>query len=237
MDNLLKNIEKVLEKAPENRHSFFQLHYFVIGKEVTNQGRMWQCLRELQSRKETIDHCNFQIEEMKDQLDLMEIELGKIDLGLEPGRHGRSDDALLNALYEREWEVRCRKHDRTKKKITEAITQMEQKKQYAIQEAKFFLQAFEAINQQEPLKDFDDPDAQKEYWNEKISQQINLKMLLGQPLNTEQVTTALALPEDCPVKMQITRSLDQAQTQVEMLKQKYVERLKEHDVAAKNNER
>jgi hypothetical protein len=189
-DNMLDKLNEVLEKVPENRHSFFQLNYFVIGKEVTNQSRMWQCLRELQARKEAIDNYTNEIEELKDQIELNELHHEK------------------TKFEEKEWIIRCRQYERTKKRLNNTINQLEKKKQFAIQEAKFFLQTFQTINEVEPMKDFDDPEAQKEYWNEKISQQINLKLLLHQPLDTELVKTALALPDDLSIKKQITHTLN-----------------------------
>ena len=72
-----RKMEKMVEQAPENRHSYFQLKYFVIGKEPTLQAQMWQCLRELQARKETLDGITLEIDDTKDQIELLDLEREK----------------------------------------------------------------------------------------------------------------------------------------------------------------
>jgi len=47
-----EEMHKILEKSPSERHSYFKLRYFLIGKETTHQGKMWQYIRELKYRKE-----------------------------------------------------------------------------------------------------------------------------------------------------------------------------------------
>ena len=104
--------------------------------------------------------------------------------------------------------------------MQKTLKQIENRHKFALQEARFFMQAFESLEKIEPLKDYDDLEAQQEYWNEVIGQKINLKMLLQQPLDTELVQTALALHDNAPVKIQITQMLDKIQYQLASMRQR-----------------
>jgi prephenate dehydrogenase len=49
----LENLQAVVEKHPlTGRHSYFQLKYFIVGKEPTPQAKIWQCLREMKARRD-----------------------------------------------------------------------------------------------------------------------------------------------------------------------------------------
>ena len=104
--------------------------------------------------------------------------------------------------------------------MQKTLKQLENRQKFAIQEARFFMQAFESLQKIEPMKDYDDLESQQEYWNEIISQKINLKMLLQQTLDTELVQTALSLHNNAPVKMQITQMLDRVQQQIAHVREK-----------------
>ena len=220
-NELYLKMEEVLKHSPENRHSYFQMKYFVIGKEVTTQAQMWQCLRELQSRKATIDGLSLSIEETKDQIELQEIEQAK-ELHRLDHPNFNLDIGLPEALKEREKIIKCRQYERKRQQLQLSLVQLQETLKFAWQEAKFFLQMFEAIRRVEPLKDYDDLDAQKEYWNERIAQQINLKLLLQQPLDTELVNTALSLHEDAPIRLQTQKTLDHIEGQMNQLKEQYL---------------
>jgi hypothetical protein len=206
-----RKMEKMVEQAPENRHSYFQLKYFVIGKEPTLQAQMWQCLRELQARKETLDSIALEIEDTEDQLEIMELE---------------KEETPIENLSKIS-QVKLRRWERQKTSLQKTLKQLENRHKFALQEARFFMQAFESLEKIEPMKDYDDLEAQQEYWNEVIGQKINLKMLLQQPLDTELVQTALSLHENAPVKAQITQLLDRQQQQMAYIREKQKqERLK-----------
>lgn len=198
--DLLIKIDELMEFVPEARHSYFQLKYFVIGKEVTHQAKLWQCLKELAVRKEVIDSAMLQIEEMKDRIELLEIR--KIKKGKN------------TSLDNREWVIRCRQIERKKTALHLSIKKLEENKTFALQEARFFVQAFEALNNIEPLKDYDDFESQQEYHSAHLAQQINLKMLLKEPLNTELVKTALAMPEESSLRQQIEGVVKQLTLQI-----------------------
>lgn len=229
-EDLLKRIEEVIQLAPESRHSYFQLKYFVLGKEPTIQAQMWKSLRELKSRKETIDAFTFEIADVKDRILLLDIEWEKEQL--------RMQNTLLQLanypsdLLNRELAVKQRQNQRQKAILEESLRNTEKKLQYAWQEARFFLQAFEELSKLEPLRDYDDLESQKEYYDQKLSQQINLKMLLSQRLDTDIVETTLALPDDAPVKVQTMHILQHIESQT---KQRYMAQLKEQDANPPSN--
>jgi hypothetical protein len=224
-EQLMANIDEALKAEVTSRHSYFQLKYFVIGKEPTTQAKMWQCLRELKTRRESIVAIEMQIEESKDQLELLDIQIEEHKL-CKP-----SDD--IQFQYEHERERRDRKYEITGKQLKrqakaarENLAQLEEQRVWLLQEARFFLESFKNLEKVEPLKDFDDLVAQKQYWGEKLAQKINLKMLLQSPLDMELIETALALPDDIPVKTQMVNRLNNVQNQLIQLKEECKKKLK-----------
>lgn len=194
------NLDKVLEKAPENRHSYFQLQHFVIGKEPTRQAQMWQCLREMQSRKESIDNINLEIEEAKDALEIIDIEIKEADF---PSKYK---------------EVKLRQLERKNRILSKTINNLQNKLKFVEQEVRFLLNLFETINKEEKLKDYDDLEAQKELWNAKITEEVHLRILMQQPIDVELTKTVLALPDDMPVKQQMTNLIERKKDIIAQIK-------------------
>lgn len=191
MSSDLEKIDKLLKKAPEGRASYYQLQCFVLGKEPTMQSQMWQCLTELQSRRETIDNITFEIDNLKDQMELNVIE---------------QERCVCEDKRERKIKLRILKRNR--ESTQNNINKLEKKLNYVIQEARFFVKAFEVLEEKEPLKDFDDLEAQKELWEAKISEEINLRILLNQGLNTDLIKTALALHPDSNVRSEVLKMIE-----------------------------
>lgn len=54
MNSLLDRIKEITASVTEDRHSYFQLKYFVIGKEPTVQAKIRACVRELADRQASI---------------------------------------------------------------------------------------------------------------------------------------------------------------------------------------
>jgi len=210
-DSLFEKINKVLEKAPEERHSYYQLKYFVLGKEPTTQAQLWQCLTELRSKKETINTIKLQIEDTKDEIELLKIEQDKFN-----ANDTIYHNAKLNELARREQEIKTRRVKRKEESLLSNINKLERKLQFEIQEAQFFLQAFEGLEKVEKLKDYDDFDAQKELWEAKVGEEINLRILTRQPLPPDLLKTALSLHNDSPIKDQITRWLESRKEQIQI---------------------
>lgn len=216
-DELFTKIDEVLQKAPENRHSYYQLKYFVLGKEPTTQAQLWQCLRELQVRRETIDTIKTQIEDTKDEIELLKIDHDKF----------YSEDDLtyqnskLNDICKREKVIRTRRLKRREESLLSNINKLEKKLEFTTQEAKFFLQAFEALEKIEPLKDYDDFESQSQYWEAKLGEEINFRMLMRQPLSPDLLKTALSLHEKSELRGSLVKMLDRSQVQLMLEKEGY----------------
>ena len=87
---------------------------------------------------------------------------------------------------------------------------MKNKQKNVIEEAAFFLNMFNGIEKSANTKmvPYDDFKAQTEYWCEKLSQEMNLKMLLHQPLDVEVVKTILALDSNTSVKNDLIKLIN-----------------------------
>ncbi len=214
-EEFFQKIDTALEKAPESRHSFYQLKYFVIGKEPTIQSKLWQALRELQSRKETIESIGLQIEDLKDEIELNKIEIEKIQISTLS-----SKDENLDKIYSKEKTIKLRKLKRREESLLVNINKLEKKLKFEIQEARFFLQVFEDLEKVEKVKDYDDYEAQKEYWENKISEEINLRILTKQQLSPELIKTALSLHNESEIRSNMVGILDNCKVQLEMLEAK-----------------
>ena len=47
-----QKIENIIKNEIVDRHSYFQLKNFLVGKEPTLQSNLWRCVREIKIRKE-----------------------------------------------------------------------------------------------------------------------------------------------------------------------------------------
>jgi hypothetical protein len=219
MENLIEKIDSVVKHDVVSRHSYFQLKYFLIGKEPTNQAKMWQCLRELKMRKDNYKNLSLQIEEEVDKLELQEINLLKV----EKLKENESDD-----LSKKELEIKVRQINRLILSIKNSLIDLEDKKKYLEEECEFFLQTYKNIEKIEPLKHFDDIDAQKEYWGTKLLEKINLKILLENNIDIELVETVLSLPDDIPIKQQVLNKLNNLQSNILKLQNNF-KKIEEND--------
>jgi hypothetical protein len=218
-EEIMQKISEVMKEFPvENRASYFQLKYFIIGKEPTIQGKMWTCLRELKTRKETIESINLELADSKDRIELLRVEKEKIKLTIEELQCDKnmfgvenSTTKQHNLLNIKAEEIRLRQIDRHIASGEESLRQLEERLRINMNEARFFLQAFESLSKIEPLKDFDDFDSQKDFWNQRLTQDVNLKMLTSHPLDTEMVKTVLALNDDAPIKQRVLDYLNSVQ--------------------------
>ena len=89
-----------------------------------------------------------------------------------------------------------------------------------LQEARFYVEAFEGLEKVEKLKDFDDYDAQTEYWEAKISEEINLRILTRQPLSVDLLKTALCMHESSSIKKEMLNLLEHYKKEIEVTCQK-----------------
>jgi len=197
----------VLKNNLPDRHSLFQLKYFIIGKEPTIQGKLWQCLREIKTRNEALESMDLEMAEAKDHLEIIEIEIEKMDLAL---------NLDIELTPEKKFDLRTlainlRKTIRRKEIIKKQLITAADKIKYKKEEVVFFQEAFDALEKNEKVKNFDDPKAQTHYWSEKLAQDLNLRGLLRAPMDLELMKTILALPDNAPIKMQTVNMIESQQ--------------------------
>jgi hypothetical protein len=209
---LVDEIKNVINQQEINsRHSYFQLKYFLIGKEPTIQSKMWQCLRELKTRHESVASMNLELEELKDKIKLL-------DIGVKRIRHDMEktvlEDKISHELFTEECEIKIRQLNRQKNSMEINLLEIMDRKRCVLEESKFFLVSLKNFLQVEPLRHFDDLEAQKEYWHEKLTQKVNLKMLTQGNVDTELVETIVALPDDIKIKQQTLQTLNMKQNEI-----------------------
>ncbi|RDJ35643.1 MAG: hypothetical protein DWQ19_12560 [Crenarchaeota archaeon] len=202
--SLHEEIEQICENDVKERHSFFQLQFFLIGKEPTNQAKMWRCIRELKTRKESMSAVKMEIDDVNDDISLLDIEIGKSKKNIEKQHiKNRKDEILL------------RKSKRKKTGLTARLNALNEKLASLEEESAFIIKAFRSLEKLEELKPYDDLNAQKQYWNEKLGQEFNLRLLFGLPPDLELIKTILALNSDAPVKVDTLNYMDSVQKKVE----------------------
>ena len=213
---LIKKMDDLLKNDVVSRHSYFQLKYFLIGKEPTNQAKMWQCLRELKLRKDNLKNLLLQIEEEKDKLELHEINIIKLN---------KLKDQEMDEIIAKELVVKQRQLNRAVEGVKNTILDLQEKQRFIEEECEFFLQTYNNIEKIEPIKNFDDIDAQKEYWGTKLLEKMNLKILLENNIDIELVETVLSLPDDIPIKQQVLNKLNALQANMINLQNEYTKKL------------
>ena len=79
-NELIRRIDEILDEVsvPE-RHTFFQLKHFIIGKEPTIQAQQWQVIRELRARRESLEALQEQIEDLADNIQLSHIKVATLE--------------------------------------------------------------------------------------------------------------------------------------------------------------
>jgi hypothetical protein len=213
---LIKKMDDLLKTDVVSRHSYFQLKYFLIGKEPTNQAKMWQCLRELKLRKENLKNIILQTAEEEDKLELQEINIIKLN---------KLKDQETDELAKKELKIKQRQLNRAVEGIKNTITDLEEKQKFIEEECEFFLQTYKNIEKIEPIKNFDDFEAQKEYWGTKLLEKMNLKILLENNIDIDLVETVLSLPDDIPIKQQVLNKLNALQSNMINLQNEYTKKL------------
>lgn len=203
MSNLWEKVDTILEKIeiPE-RHTFFQLKNFIVGKECTVQGQLWQIIRELKARKESIESLELQIEDAEDELELIDIRIERIQ---------NDNKSTTDCFILRENAIIRKKTDRDRRRLIASIEKIKVKIKYLMEEINFFVGAYETLAKVQTVKPVDDIPSQKEYWNEKLYEELNLRLLLKNTLDANLVQTILSLDDDAPVKNHVIGMLKEVQ--------------------------
>ncbi len=209
--DLIKEANEILDleqNIPE-RHSYFQLKYFNIGKEYTIQGRLWQCIREIRVRVRNLNALDLEIEETYDKIELLEIKLERFKIGKQKLEKDACEE--IHQLDQKEFNIRTRQIERKIEAINKSLPELTNRKQNQIDELNFFIQEFNTLNTIEPVRPLDDIESQKQYWNEKIGLHVTLSSLLQKPLDIDLVQTAMSLPDDSVIKKEIAKMLENNQ--------------------------
>lgn len=199
---LLGKVDEILKNAdiPE-RHSYFQIEKFMIGKEVTTQAQLWAIARELQAKRETVDSFHLDLEEAEDNLELIDIQIEKLDRFI---RKEADQKELLTDLNIQEHEINIRKLRRKKQGLIKSAQKVNKKLKGMLEEINHLVKGYEQIvTKFEQMKPFDDEAAQKEMWEERLLEEFNLRLILNRPLDPEFVKTVLCLPNESGVKGQM----------------------------------
>jgi hypothetical protein len=208
MNDLMTRMDSALANDVDGRHSLFQLKHFILGKELTHQGRLWQCLKEIRSRRSSLEAVDLELDESNDQIELLNIQ---IEAEVEKADMTFTDETPFDRKYRLKASAIIERQLRRKETAANKnLASLQDQKRKLQEEAEFFVQSFEEMNSIEPVKSLDDADAQKEYWTTKLANDVHLKMLLGLPLDVELVRTVLSLNDDSPIKGQMIKMLEQA---------------------------
>jgi SMC interacting uncharacterized protein involved in chromosome segregation len=197
-----------------DRHSYFQIEKFIIGKEVTAHAQLWQVVRELDSRIGTVEALQADIEDAEDQLELFEIEIETLNLQIRKLTDTSISEDMdwyaeeSHKLKIRSHEINIRKMERKKNSLAKSARKVAHKMKSVMEEMNCLIAAYDKIKGViGECKEFDDRESQREMWNEKFLEEFNLRALLQRPLDTDFVKSIMALDDDAPVKMHTTELL------------------------------
>jgi hypothetical protein len=204
------------QKQISHRHTFYQLKHFVLGKELTTQSKMQKCLKEMQARYDSITNMDLSIEDLKDDIKLAELKI----LSLENKKQKTEIDEEFKL-------IEIKKLHRKKASLLNSLENLIKKQKEAEEEMAFFLSAYKQLEKIEPLKRHDDPESNAEFWNENLSQELQLRILLQKPLDLELVKCILALNKDAPIRMEMIKILDQIQNKAIESKNQKIAHLQE----------
>ena len=136
------------------------------------------------------------------KIELLDILASKLEIQMK-----ECSDTHIEQLTKKELEIKIKQNRRHKKAAESALSELINRKKYIEEEAKFFIESFKSFEKLEPLKHFDDFESQKEYWSERLSQKMNLKMLTNNQIDTELIETVVTLPDELQIKKQIMNTL------------------------------
>lgn len=210
---LAEKVDVILQKTGlPDRHSFFQIEKFMVGKEPTVQAQLWAIARELQARKETVDNFRKDLVDAEDNLELFDIRIERLDRRIK--RLAKKEGAYTD-LNIKECEINIRKLQREKEALVKAARKVNNKLKCVLEETAHLVAGYDQIVEKfGESKPFDDEHAQKEMWNEKLLEEFNLRLILQRPLDPEFIKTVLCLHDEAPVKKQVVGLIEQVQSKM-----------------------
>lgn len=178
----------------ESGPTFFQLQFFVIGKEPTNQAKLHKCIQEINDRKRSMRNVELEIEELLDINTLHNMDIDR-----------------LKTVTAIEKDIKIRQIERKIKANELQIESLKKNKENWEEEIKFIQSMYDQISTKEQLKPWNNYDVQLEYWSEKIANEIKSRILMNSPVDIEVIKTAMSLPDQAPIKKQLLDHIDKKQ--------------------------
>lgn len=207
---LMTKAQEILDAANfPDRHTFFQIEKFIIGKEPTAQSQLWAIIRELQARVETINQFEKDLKDAEDNLELFDIKIERLDRAIREESTKNESNADLNI---KEFEINIRKLQRDKEALIISAQKVSKKLKNILEEVNYLIGGYEKIvTNYGGIKPLDDEQSQKEMWNEKLLEEFNLRLVLQRPFDPDFVRTVLCLHDDAPVKKQMVTLIENIQ--------------------------
>lgn len=203
---IIEKANEIINKADlKERHSFFQLNNFIIGKEPTLQSKLWQCVREINSRLDTVESFKEEITSAEENYEILLLKIKRIEYLIE-----KESSDYKKKIYE----IKFKKMKRNYEKKDLVLKKLNSKLISITEELDYFVRTFIEIEKIEKIKKYDDINSQNEYWSAKLGNDLNLRFLLNLPTDIELCKTILALPDSSVVKKQLTNALDQIQNNI-----------------------
>ena len=202
-ENILKTVDL------KDRHSYYQLGHFVLGKEPTIQSKLWQCVREISPRLETLIALEEEIIHFDENYEILEVKIKILESKIK--NLNKNIKIENNHLKSKIVEIKKKRLERTNNKKDIIKEKLLKKKRMIEEELIFFVKNFSELEKIEKIKNWDDFNLQNELWSAKLGSEINLRLLLNLPTDLELCKTVLALPDNNQIKLQLVNSLKNIQ--------------------------
>ena len=180
-------------------HSNFQIQNFILGKEHTPAGQIWQCIREIQARVENLHIYYADKEDKTDDLELAKIEVLQLK---------NKNNTDLDHLELEKNLILIKKSERKVARIKNGLEKLEEQKDNILKELNVLVDSFNKLVDKHGYREFEDPDAQKEYWQTKFEKELIISQFLGLPINPELIKSCFSLPCDTPAAKQFKIAYD-----------------------------
>lgn len=209
MADIFTDMDKILLNDVVERHTFYQLKFFVLGAEPTIQAKLQCCLRELKARRLQLESLSREIEDLRDQNTLLQFEVERIANENPTDSEGMDlADKVSVERFDQDREIEVRGVKRRINANARQIFELQKKFKYTSEECQFFITAFGQLENEEKLKSWDDIEVQKEYWDAKLGAEFRTRLIVGQPLDCELIRAINELHDDSPTKQMVLQLMN-----------------------------
>lgn len=200
IEKVIELANKVLDKGSlSSRHSKYQLKHFIVNAEPTHQGRLWQCLKEIDARKESLLQLQNERLDFEDRIELEQINIEILQRDIEK----ESDE-----LEGKKKKINLRRSQRAFEALQKTGSKIDDKVKAVIEELEFFIISFNQLEKIEPLKEYDDFASQSEYWSNKFAIELQVRDLFGMSLDPEIIKSILLLDDNAKIKQNLIKQID-----------------------------